>query len=96
MDQPNDVNVLIREFVGNNWYPPRTNSDSLIFQFDISWDWIMPVWNKLYVLGFSKLFQNDIDFKMLLFQTENELVAGNLEEFVKRIVLCIEYYKSLT
>lgn len=97
MEQPNKhINFMIREFMNPIWFPPDRDISSPVYKFDTEWSWILPVWKKLYIMSHSKVFKNDMDFRLLLSQAEHELIQVNLDEFVKKIVLCIEYYNSLT
>src|SRR5258706_12315538 len=97
MEQENkEINFLIRDFMGERWYPPSNWVTSPIYMFDQSWDWSIPVWRKLLDMGRSKIFIYDEDYKLLMAQAEHELVTGNLIEFVAKLALIIEYCKSLT
>lgn len=43
--QNSEGNYLIREYMGDPWFPP-TQIDSKIYLFDSSWSWFLQAWRK--------------------------------------------------
>jgi hypothetical protein len=86
-------NKLIAEFMGTEWHKDFfkdiciISSSNILYKFHTSWDWLMPVVEKIYQLGL------DNESALLV---RDAVAEANIEETYRAVVEFIKEYNLNT
>lgn len=105
-----ESNKLIADFMG---YPKEGEKSPYYYamkhcyendnmKYHTSWDWLMPVWNKILNIGRTECslgvggLPNDFtyNYNRLIRNAENELCRGEIEPFYKAVLHFIQWYTT--